>query len=214
MKNRKPFVIIVIILLAALLTPGLAFGIEFTQEELERLQAGKTVRKPLANSRQNGFYGGTGWAIIDAPVDVVWNALKDWSAYPTMFPRTVETKEVARKGDRSLVKFGLGYKILSVGYYLDVVHDKDKNKISFNMVSTKPHDIESTSGYWRLFPQPDGRTLVAYAVAVQIPRGIVLFLGDSLEGALERNLIGLPKHLKKWVESPAGSRYRTMTAKK
>jgi hypothetical protein len=131
-----------------------------------------------------------------------------------MFPRTVSAKEVARKGERSLVKMGLGYKLLTVGYYLNVVHDQEKMKISFNMVSSKPHDIENTSGYWRLFPQPNGRTLVGYAVAVQVPRGIVIFLGDSLENQLERNLIGLPKFLKKWIESPQGSRYRTMTAKK
>ena len=214
MKTRKPYRIIGFIVLIALLSPGLASAVEFSQDELERLQAGKIVRKMLSNSRQDGFYGGTGFIIVDATSDVVWKALKDFEAYPNMFPRTTETKEVGRKGERSLVKFGLGYKILSVGYYLNVVHDQENKKITFNMVSSKPHDIENTSGYWRLFPQPDGRTLVAYAVSVQVPKGIVLFLGDSLEDKLERNLVGLPKYLKAWVESPSGSRYRTMTAKK
>ncbi|MDJ0764626.1 MAG: SRPBCC family protein [Myxococcota bacterium] len=200
--------------LILLIAAGDVYGFSFTTEEIARLQAGKTVKKPLSNSRKNGFYAGTGWAIIDAPAPVIWKALSDWNAYPRIFPRTVKAEELARKGDRALIRMELGYKILSIGYCLDVVSDTSDKKVAFNLVPDRPHDIEKTSGYWRLFPQKDGRTLVGYGIAVQVPAGIVAFLGDRLEKDLEGALIGLPKYLKRWIEGPEGNRYRTMTAKK
>ena len=184
-----------------------ADAIDFSQKDMEKLQTGRTVKKPLATSRQNGFYGGTGWAIIDAPADVVWAALQDWRSYPKVYPRTTATKEISRKGNRSLLKVEMGYKFLSIVYHLDVVHDKKNKKISFKMVSNKPHDIEDTRGYWRLFPQKDGRTLVVYAVAVNVPMGIINLIGPTQEEKIERHLLGIPGNLKEWLESPSGERY-------
>jgi hypothetical protein len=86
--------------------------------------------------------------------------------------------------------------------------------ISFKLVKNKPHDIEETKGYWRLFPQKDGRTLVAYVVAVQVPAGLVNLLGETMSDKLARALLDVPGKLKHWVEGPAGNRYRVMTAKK
>ena len=197
-----------------LLTTTVSSAIQFSQVELDKLAAGKTVNKPLKNSLNNGFYGGTGWAIIDAPVEVVWAALEDFDAYPDFFPRTVSTKELTKRDTQSIVHMALGYKILTIEYQLSVIRHPEKKMISFTMMENRPHDIVDTRGYWRLFPQKDGRTLVAYAVALQIPPGIVTFLGTSLEKKLERHLIGLPKYLKRWVESPAGNRYRALTAKR
>ena len=190
-----------------------ASAIDFTENEFKNLADGKTVRKPLPQSRQNGFYGGAGFTLIDAPADVVWKALEDWRAYPKIFPRTVDAKEVSRKDNRSLVKMLLGYKILSIEYHITLIRDEKNKTFTFKLAGNQAHDIDSTKGYWKLMPQKDGRTLVAYAIAVQVPSGIVAFLGDSVEKSLERNLIGLPKYLKKYVEGSAGQRYGQVTAK-
>ena len=210
---RRSAVITIVALLSTLLISTTARAIEFTDQEMKNLAEGKTVRKPLPESSQNGFYGGAGFTLIDAPVDVVWKALSDWKAYPTIFPRTVEATELSRKNNRSLIKIRIGYKVLNIEYHMDVIRNEEGKTITFNLDGNKPHDIDSTKGYWKLMPQADGRTLVAYAVAVKVPAGIVAFLGKSTEEALERNVIGLPKYLKKYVESSAGQRYGRMTAK-
>ena len=215
MRHSNKFrIIIPTIGLAFVLISSPSLAVEFSEAELERLQSGRTVRQPLAKSRQNGFYGGTGWAIVDAPAHVIFAAIQDWDAYPKVFPRTVSAKELSRDKNRSLVRMELGYKFLSVEYHLDVKPIPEKNTVSFSLVPNRPHDIESVRGFWRLFPQKDGRTLVAYGVAVQVPAGIVTFLGNRLEKELEDGLIGLPRYIKKWVEKPTGNRYRKMTARK
>jgi ribosome-associated toxin RatA of RatAB toxin-antitoxin module len=194
--------------------PFQSSALDFSKRDLERLTAGKLIKKRLPNSCQNGFYGGTGFSVVNAPVDVVWKMLQDWSAYPDAFPRTVEAKVLSRNGNKALVRMRLGYKLLSVKYHVNVIANDENKTLSFTLVNNRPHDIESTRGYWKLVPQDGGRTLVIYAVAVQLPAGIVNFLGDSLEKSLERNLIGLPAYVKEYVESPAGNQYRRMTAKK
>lgn len=186
-----------------------AKALEFTGQEVARLAEGKMIRKPLPRSRQNGFYGGAGFAVIDAPPETVWAALSDYGSYPEIFPRTVEAKEISRKGEDSLIRVRMGYKILNIQYHLVTSRDWNNRTLRFTLEKSKPHDIRSTRGYWKLLPQEDGRTLVAYAVAVQVPVGIVAFLGDSVERSLERSLIGLPKYLKKWLEGPAGCRYKS-----
>jgi len=191
-----------------------AGAVSFTPKEKERLAAGKVVKKPLAKSGDKGFYGGTGYTLIDAPVDVIWAAIEDWGAYKKIYPKTVGCKELSRKGDISLIRVEMGHKLLSIEYHLTVQRNKAKNMLSFKLVRNRPHDIEETRGYWRLFPQKDGRTLVAYVVATQVPMGIINLIGPEMEEKIQRHLLGVPGNLKRWVEGPAGNRYRTLTAKK
>lgn len=198
--------------LALLLAPDPAASVQFNQAEKGRLKQGKVVHKPLSNSRQGGFYGGTGWIVVDAPPDVVWAAIADWDSYHKIFPNTVSAEEISRKGDRSLLKMKLGHKLISVIYHCEIIKDTQRKILSFKLVENLPHDITAARGYWRLFPQEDGRTLVAYVVAVRVPMGLVNLLGDELESQLEGGLLNVPKHLKAWIESPAGSRYREMVA--
>lgn len=212
--NQKPTVMMTLVIVVGVIsTSGTVNAIDFSKEEMKSLAEGEIVRKPLPQSRQNGFYGGAGFTLIDAPVDVVWKALSDWKSYPDIFPRTVEAKEISRQENRSLLRILLGYKILSIKYHMTVTRDWDKRTVTFKLASNQPHDIDSTKGYWKLMPQADGRTLVAYAVAVQVPAGIVTFLGEKTEKSLERSVIGLPRYLKKYIESGAGQRYGRMTAK-
>jgi hypothetical protein len=200
--------------LIAFLVAGQAAAASFTADDLATLEAGKTVKQPLPSSRQHGFYGGTGWALVDAPADVIWAALADYGSYSKMFPNTVSVTELSSNDGRSLVKMQQGHPLATVSYFVEVARDADKQMITFHMVSNRPHDLEGVRGYWRLFPQKDGRTLVAYVIAVQLPMGLSAILTSGLEEKLERHLLGLPGNLKKWVEGPAASRYRAMTAHK
>ncbi len=184
-----------------------AEAVSFSEKEKTWLDEGKTIRKPLAKSGRNGFFGGAGYTIINAPADAVWAAISDWNSYHRIFPNTVEVREVGRKGDRSLVKMTQGHKLLSVNYHVDIERNKEKRILSFKLNKKRAHDIEETRGYWRLFPQKDGRTLVAYVVAVKVPMGIVNILGDNLTERLGRALLHAPGLLSKWMEGPARSQY-------
>jgi len=200
--------------LALVLAAGSASAVDFSEKEKAQLAAGKTVKKAMAKAGKNGVYGGSAYTLIDAPADLIWAAIEDWDSYRKVYPKTVSVKEVSRKGNKSLVRIEQGHALISVAYHVEVVKDPEKQMISFALVKSKPHDIEETKGYWRLFPQADGRTLVAYVVAVQVPSGLVNLLGQSLSDKLARALLGVPNDLKKWVEGPGGNRYRVMTAKK
>ena len=165
--------------LGMLLGTATASAVDFTASEKEKLATGKPLRKPLAKSGQNGFYAGSGFAVVDAPVDVVWRAIQDWSSYAKVYPKTVGVKEIARKDGHSLVRMELGHEMISVVYHCDIQRDEKKHIMRFELVENKPHDIESARGYWRLFPQKDGSTLVAYVVAVKVPMGLVNQIGRA-----------------------------------
>lgn len=208
--NTAAFIAFLVFMLAE--SPVSAF--EFSQREIEQLAQGKSVMRILPESRQGGFYGGVGFAIVDAPIEAIWAFFQDWDAYPEAFPRTVETKEISQIGDHSLVRMKIGYKVLSIVYHLTIIRDWKKKTISFSLVKNKPHDIKSTRGYWRLFPQKDGRTLVCHVVALNMPPGMVAVLGEQAERELEWGLVGMPRYLKRYLEGPSGARYLQMTAKK
>jgi hypothetical protein len=201
-------------LLLGLLWSSAAFAVELSDAERAALEAGRTVKKPLPSSGQNGFFGGSGYALIDAPADEVWTAIEDWGSYKKMFPKTVDVHEVARRGDTSLVYMEQGHQLLSVAYHVEVLRDPAKRMISFSLVTDRPHDIDDTRGYWRLFPQADGKTLVAYVVAVRVPMGVVNLLGDSMCKRFAAALLHVPGSLKDWMEGPNGNRYRVLSARR
>jgi len=181
---------------------------DFTEKEVALLKNGKPVFRPLPTSRNNGFYGGTGFAIINAPMDVIWKAIQDWASYPKTYPNTIHVEEVSRKGNRHLIKMELGHKLLRITYFVEVEFDKKQRKIKFNLVTNRVHDIDASQGYWRFFPQKNGSTLVAYVVAVRVPMGVINLLSESVERKLEGGLLNIPTRLKRWIEGSNGTRYR------
>jgi ribosome-associated toxin RatA of RatAB toxin-antitoxin module len=189
-----------------------ATAVDFSAAEKDRLAAGKTVRKPLAKSGENGFYAGSSYALVDAPIDAVWAAITDWGSYPRIHPKTREVTEIASRGDSRLIKMVLGHELISVEYHMQVELEADAHVLRFDLAKSRPHDIVDSRGYWRLFPQGDGRTLVAYVVAARAPMGVINLLPDRLSAKIERALLGVPGRLKCWVEGPSGARYRTLTA--
>jgi ribosome-associated toxin RatA of RatAB toxin-antitoxin module len=211
--TSKPKFLAALVVICALLGAAANAGaVDFSPEEKARLAAGKIVRKPLPTSGDGGFYGGSGYALVNASPEVLWEAIGDWSSYPKVYPKTVAVTEVSRKGDKSLLHMEMGHALIRAEYYMSIERDKSKYMLSFRLVMNKPHDIDDTRGYWRLFPQSDGQTLVAYVVATRIPMGIINLISPELTAKIERHLLGIPTDLKAWVEGPNGKRYRTAVA--
>jgi ribosome-associated toxin RatA of RatAB toxin-antitoxin module len=189
-------------------------AVNFSPDEKEKLKAGQTIRKPLASSGQKGFYGGSGYTLIDAPVDVVWQAIQDFESYHRVFDATADVRQVARKGNISMIRYQMGYKMINLEYFLEVNLDEANHTMSFSLLEDKPHDIDMARGYWKLFAQPGNRTLVAYVVSAKVPMGVINLLSESTNRAVERNLIGAPHDIKKWLATASGKKYFTRTARK
>ena len=181
-------------------------AVKLSDQEISDLFSGKTIRHPVDRSSKDGFFGGTGWALINAPVEEVWQALVDFNSYANYYKYTNTVRETARKGQRSLVRMDLGYKILRVSYFLDVKKDRDNWTLRYRLDTNRPHDIDDARGYWRLLPQKGGKTLVAYVASIQIPKGLANFLGESKRKSMERYVLGAPGQLKKWVEKSASGK--------
>jgi ribosome-associated toxin RatA of RatAB toxin-antitoxin module len=205
MRSPRTILFALITAFAVVLAAGPSQAVDFSAKELNKLKAGKAVKKPLPRAGDNGFYGGSGFALIDAPVEEVWEALLDWSSYRQVYPKTVDVREVSRKGARSLVRMELGHELISVAYFVDVRADRGRWQLDYKLVTNRPHDIEAAHGYWRLFPQKSGQTLVAYVVAVRVPMGLVNLIPPSLERKINRNLLASPEYLRTWMQGSAGS---------
>jgi len=207
MNALRMIVVAIVTGLALLALAGNVRAVDFSTKQLARLEAGKSVKKPLAEAGANGVYGGAGFALIDAPPEVVWNAIQDWGSYDEIYPKTIEARAVQRRGEQTLVRMKLGHELLSVTYYVEVDTDRSRWQISYRLVDSKPHDLDEVRGYWRLFPQQDGRTLVAYIALVKVPIGVVSLIPEQLEKKINRNLLASPQYLREWLHGPAGARY-------
>lgn len=207
MNALKMIFVAIVTGLAIVAMAGNACAVDFTDKQLAKLEAGKSVKKPLAGAGSNGVYGGAGFALVDAPPEVVWEAIQDWGSYKKIFPKTIDVREVSRKGDRALVRMEIGHKLISVSYFVSVETDKTKWQMSYKLVGSKPHDLDEVQGYWRLFPQKNGQTLVAYVTAVKVPMGVVNLIPEDLEKKINRNLLASPQYLREWIHGAGRARY-------
>ena len=178
-----------------------ANALKLSDGEKSRLKAGETVIRELPSSGQKGFYGGSGYTVIDAPVEKVWEVLTTWKNYTEIFPYTKECSPISTKGNRTLLKMVTGHPIVSVQYYLNVEANKSEKTLQFELVTNYPHDLDMLKGFWRLFPQPGGRTLAAYVVSTRAPSGLVVLVGPELAREAIQMLLSIPGNVRKWMEA-------------
>jgi hypothetical protein len=188
------------------LGPWSASALELNQAELARLAAGEEIVKPAADAGRNGIYGGTSLILIDAEPAEIQAAIEDTASYPSIFPMFLSVEIVGKLGQKSIVRMSQGTPVFSLIYHVLVSRDQATHTTRFRLVGTLPHDIDDVVGFWRLFPQPDGRTVVVYSVRARINLG-ALGLIDRVGQEIQRQLIPMPGHLKSWLSGPGKGRY-------
>jgi len=180
---------------------GSLAGVALSDEEARVLASGGIVVQPLPGSGEGSTVAGASFALVDAPPEKVWRSLVDVRSWPAVFPNTFEAEEVIRHRNASAVRMVLGNRLFRFQYYLTVTRDEQKRTLRYRLNKKKPHDIGEARGYVRLFPQPNGRTLVAFTALVEVPFApIVALMGDDVIRVLERRVLSVPHRLKRWVE--------------
>ncbi len=201
MRTRTQALIFFAIAVGLLAALPVASSSTFSQEEVSKLLQGKIVRRPL--EQKNGTQvGGTSFIIVNAPLDVTWKALFSFDQYPHIFNRTLGTRVVATKPGHVLIEMKQGATFLGVTYSLDAAYDQDAKEIVCRLVRSRPHDLDEVQGFWKLTPQSDGRTLVAYGAVVSINNALIQYwAGDEIE----RGVLNAPRDLKNFIEAQAAS---------
>jgi hypothetical protein len=158
---------------AAVLTPyaGAPPRVTLTAAEEARLAAGEAVKRQIRTAD-----GGRGVAVQDvhAPVDVVWDRILDFSAYPRMVENVSLCEPYGRRGDHLFVRFEIGALLMSIRYHIDHTLRRDEGWMTWTLDDTQENELAATVGFWRVEPVADraGWTRVAYSVEV-IPKGWV-----------------------------------------
>lgn len=188
--------------IAIFILPGYALADgTLNEEEIGRLARGEMVQRPLPNSGEDSLIAGASFALVDAPTEKVWGALKQISAWPKIFPNTVSAKVVFRQRDIQIVKMKLGNSLITFDFYLTASFKEGQCELVYGLNRNKPHDIQESRGWVRLLRQPGGKTLVAFFSVVRVPfGGLIGLLGDNILNTLQYRVLSVPGRLKKYVE--------------
>lgn len=172
----------------------------FSSKERSSLEQGRLVERPM--ERRSGslrLLGGTSYQVIDAPVNVVWQALLDTPHYHRMMPQLLEAKVVEQARDRRTLFMRQGASGLAeASYYLNVNVDASQRDIEFRMDEDRPHDLRAAWGFYNVRPYAGGtRTLLSYGIMADLGDGMLIGLArDSVREWMLRT----PWMVKRFVE--------------
>jgi hypothetical protein len=123
-----------------------------------------------------------------------------------MLPMFVSAEIAGELDDKLVVRMRQGTAVFNLIYHVLVSRDPARHLTRFRLIKTLPHDIDDVFGFWRLFPQKDGRTIAAYAITARINLG-ALGLVDRIGREIQRHLVPMPGYLKAWLSGPGKGRY-------
>eukprot|EP00930_Biecheleria_cincta_P102413 TRINITY_DN94138_c0_g1_i1.p1 TRINITY_DN94138_c0_g1~~TRINITY_DN94138_c0_g1_i1.p1 ORF type:complete len:237 (-),score=41.24 TRINITY_DN94138_c0_g1_i1:101-811(-) len=171
------------------------------QERLKPFSRGRPSSIPMATAEAALSQGkpwffsavagsvGTGKAVIDvdAPTDVVWRQLLDFSSYPKKVNMLsnceVYKREKDRKSERIFARFVSpvlpGYKFV---YHCDHTFEPAKQSITWTLDWNKKNDMDDVQGHWHVEPHPSNKdqSRVFYEVKLQAPRYLPRMVIDVL----------------------------------
>jgi hypothetical protein len=171
-----------------------------TTAERSRLERGRIVRRPLPDNRR-GLVGGTSWIVVDAPIATVWRTLSSLPAYRLMFPRTDRIQLLEQEGARRLVRIEQEETVATFTWVVAVAVDERRHELRFRLDRNHRHVVDDGWGYVKLAPHgaAGDRTLVTFGAVVD--PGDDALVQDLLDDRAERRMLGMPRRLKRQIES-------------
>lgn len=171
------------------------------QERLQPFSRGRPSSIPMATAEASLSQGkpwffstvagsvGTGKAVIDvdAPTNVVWRQLLDFSSYGKKVNMVsnceVYKRKKEKKTERIFARFVSpvlpGYKFV---YHCDHTYEPAKNSITWTLDWDKKNDMDDVQGHWHVEPHPSkqNQSRVFYEVKLQAPRYLPRMVIDLL----------------------------------
>lgn len=189
------------LVLAALVLPRGSLARKLTDEEVERLEAGKVIMLPFDKKK---YLGGHSYILLDEKLSKSWKAIQDARVYEEIYPTTKESKVVEQGENSSVVKMVQKQGAYKITYYLDYTSDPKIHKLSWDLNKDKPHDINHSSGHFKFSKYKDGRTLMKMYTKLDLgSKFIKTFFGKRIAAGLLR----LPKKFRKFLAKPEADKY-------
>lgn len=177
---------------AAAVAPRAARADSLSPDETTRLVRGDTVTRTQQLDRGTRHYvGGVSYAIVDATPAELATLVDDVSAWRRILPRTRDARRIGTEGGDVLAEITHGSLFMSVGYTMRL--HREGNEVRFWLDRTRPHDIDDAWGYIRAQSLPNGRSLVTWAILVDMGNGM---LRDLFESKVQQMALTVPERVK------------------
>jgi hypothetical protein len=161
-------------------------------DESARLVHGEVVTRTQQLDRGKQHYvGGVSYSIVDATPEQLASLVDDVSSWRRILPHTRDARRIGTEGSDVLAEITHGSLFMSVGYTMRL--HREGNEVRFWLDRTRPHDIDDAWGYFRAQPMPDGRTLVTWAILVDMGQGL---LRDMFESKVQQMALTVPERVK------------------
>lgn len=187
-----------------LLAPQAAQAKKLSNKQVGELEDGKLIMIHLDEDSGKGYIGGTSYGLIDEDMDKAWNAIRDANVYPKIYPTTMKSETVYKKGNKSIVRMVQGNKVVKATYYLNYKVDEENYKLSWKLNKSKPHDINDSRGYFQFSEYKDGRILMKMTSVLDIGNDII----EKLFGEkIAVGMLKMPKKFRKFLAKPVANKY-------
>lgn len=176
-------------MLATLTLATVAEADPFTPEEAKALVGGGNVRRSIDVELSYGdYFGGLSYILVDGTPDAVIKAIADGATWKSIFPLTIEAKEIQRPPPKKKISPPLRYVTLTQGKkgvatatYTVIVRQESPNLVRYWLDATEPHDIADTWGSFRVQPYGKDRTLLTFSALVRLEEGFTkLFFSEKI----------------------------------
>lgn len=195
-----------LVLLLGAARDAFAYDPSLSPEEIEQLDRGEWITHD-DTFEQDGrrWIGGVSFSVIEAPSEVVGETLADVSAYWEILPKVRKLRWIAltREGD-AIVQLEQGTSIAHGGYTIGIRRERETRgaeMVRFWVDGRFPRDVVDARGWFRLEPIRGGRTLVSYAVMIDLGPGIFKRL---FEEKIRRSSLRPPLLLRRYFDARKG----------
>jgi hypothetical protein len=182
------------LLLASALALAVALGATaqerpsgFTADEVRALERGELVRREMSLRESGGrLFGGASFQRVRAPVETVWVKAKDARALTDLIPSLDRVRVVEDRGSSRVLYMHHGYAIGETAYYVRMDFDDRARSLTFQLDTSRPHDIRAGRGFLKVSPYRGG-AIVSWGMLMDPGGGLVLdAFGPTLNGWLLR----------------------------
>ena len=154
-------------------------------EQKKMLAEGKIVFSTQDKSKENSLIEAV--IVFNQPIESTWSLLTKVDAQDKYLSEIKKIKLASK--DPVKVEFGLKILFLSVWYQCQYYFNKPNYYFDWRLDPTYKNELNSLSGFWKLYPYGSSKTLARYGSNV-IAKGIP----DWIQGAFKKS--GVEKALK------------------